>query len=182
MNIHRVLYRIKKIIFYPINVFHARMAPVSYARRIGVSVGEKSEIYGSSRLMFSEEPYLVSIGKNVHISVQAVFLCHDGAVLPFRKEHPKLDLAAPIIVGDDCFIGAQAIIMKGVSIGSRCVVAAGSVVVKDVPSGCIVGGNPAKQIGTTEEFLKRAKLRSLDIGHVDGSEKHKIYKQIFNIK
>ena len=182
MNFHRIIYRLKKVVCYPYNLIYARLAPVSYARKIGVTIGDNSRIYGSSRLMFSEEPYLVSIGNNVHISVQAVFLCHDGAILPFRKDYPKLDLAAPIVIGDDCFIGAQAIILKGVSIGSRSVVAAGSVVVNDVPAGSIVGGNPAKKICTTEDFLERAKLKSLDIGHLNVNDKHKAYKQIFDIK
>jgi len=53
---------------------------------------------------------------------------------------------APIVIGEDCLIGAHAIILKGVCIGDRSIVAAGSVVVKDVPSDCIVAGNPAKVI------------------------------------
>lgn len=50
---------------------------------------------------------------------------------------------APVIIGDDCWIGANAIILPGVTIGNCCVVASGSVVTKDVPSGVLVAGNPA---------------------------------------
>jgi len=53
---------------------------------------------------------------------------------------------APIVIGDDVFIGANSIICKGCSIGERSIIAAGSVVIKDVPSGEIWGGNPAKYI------------------------------------
>ena len=49
------------------------------------------------------------------------------------------------------FIGARAIILKGVHIGKGAVVGAGSVVVKDVAEMTIVGGNPAKQIGTISD-------------------------------
>jgi acetyltransferase-like isoleucine patch superfamily enzyme len=52
----------------------------------------------------------------------------------------------PVIIGDNVWIGANAIILKGVFIGSGSVVAAGSVVTKDVPENCIVAGNPAKII------------------------------------
>lgn len=50
----------------------------------------------------------------------------------------------PIHIGEGCFIGARAIILKGVTIGSGAVVAAGAVVTRDVPSGCLAIGNPAE--------------------------------------
>ena len=49
-------------------------------------------------------------------------------------------------IGKRCFIGANAIIMCGVRIGDNVVVGSGAIVTKDVPSGCIVAGNPAKII------------------------------------
>lgn len=52
----------------------------------------------------------------------------------------------PIIIGDDVFIGANSIILKGVTIGDNAVIGAGSVVSKDVPTGEIWAGNPAKKI------------------------------------
>jgi acetyltransferase-like isoleucine patch superfamily enzyme len=53
---------------------------------------------------------------------------------------------APIIIGNHVWIGKNVIILKGVTIGDGAVVAAGSVVVKNIPSHCLVGGNPAKII------------------------------------
>lgn len=53
---------------------------------------------------------------------------------------------ASIIIGDDVFIGARSIITKGVKIGSRSIIATGSVVVCDIPSDEIWGGNPARFI------------------------------------
>lgn len=55
---------------------------------------------------------------------------------------------APIIIGDDCWIGQYSRICKGVRIGNGSVVAANSVVTKDVPDNCIVAGNPAKIVRT----------------------------------
>jgi acetyltransferase-like isoleucine patch superfamily enzyme len=49
-------------------------------------------------------------------------------------------------IGNRCFIGADCIVMPGVTIGDSVVVGAGAVVTKDVPGGSIVGGNPAKVI------------------------------------
>jgi acetyltransferase-like isoleucine patch superfamily enzyme len=51
-----------------------------------------------------------------------------------------------VIIKDDAWIGANAIILKGVTIGEAAVVAAGSVVLKNVPDYTVVGGNPAQHI------------------------------------
>ena len=53
---------------------------------------------------------------------------------------------APIIIGENCWIGSNVRICKGVIIGDNSVVAACSVVTKDVPANCIVAGNPAKVV------------------------------------
>jgi acetyltransferase-like isoleucine patch superfamily enzyme len=49
-------------------------------------------------------------------------------------------------IGDECFIGAHAIILPGVTIGNNCIVAAASVVARDVPDGSLVAGNPARLV------------------------------------
>ena len=54
----------------------------------------------------------------------------------------------PVVIGDDVWIGANAVILPGVTIGRHCVVAAGAVVTKDVPDNTVVAGVPAKVIKT----------------------------------
>lgn len=58
----------------------------------------------------------------------------------------------PIKIGDNCWIGANAVICPGVTIGDNVVVAAGSIVNKDIPSDCVVAGNPAKIIKRLEPY------------------------------
>lgn len=72
------------------------------------------------------------------------------------KQRRKLELRvkgkiSSINIGKDVFIGTNCVILKGVSIGDRSVIAAGSVVVKDIPSDVIAGGNPCKVIKSIKE-------------------------------
>jgi acetyltransferase-like isoleucine patch superfamily enzyme len=173
------LKRLLKLFIAPINKLHAALYPVSYARKIGVNMKNDLTIYGSSYFMFSSEPYLISLGSNVYISIGVEFVCHDGSTLPFRKDIPDLELAGEITVGDDVFIGKGATILAGVSIGSNCIIGACALVTKDVPDNSIFGGNPAKFIKSTDDFLISAKKRSLGIGHLKGKEKVDAYKKIF---
>lgn len=174
--------RFRRLLTFPFRVIEARIWPVRYARRIGVRVNGNLKIYGSSYEMFSTEPYLISIDDNVFISVGAKFVPHDGSVLPFRLQTPDLDLAAPIHIGANTFIGMGALILKGVTIGPNSVVGANAVVTKSFPEGGIIAGNPARLIKTTEDFLKSAHANSLKIGNLPEMEKHRAYKGIFKIE
>lgn len=91
----------------------------------------------------------ITIGNQVTIS-QDVYLCtasHDIA-------SPIMELkTAPIVIKDQAWICARAIIMPGITIGEGAVVAAGSVVTKDVEPWTVVGGNPTKFIKNREIHL-----------------------------
>lgn len=174
--------RLVKLFSVPWRMLYAALYPVQYAKRIGVQCRGEVTIYGSSYRMFSAEPYLVTLGDNVFISVGATFVCHDGSTLPFRRQVPGLELAGQIVVGDNVFVGMGALILPNVRIGSNCIVGAHAVVTKDVPDGAIVAGNPARIVSSTHEFLERAKVRSLQIGHLTGKAKVRAYKSIFGLK
>ncbi|WP_264768975.1 DapH/DapD/GlmU-related protein, partial [Klebsiella pneumoniae] len=66
-----------------------------------------------------------------------------------------------VVIGSDCWICTNALILSGVTIGHGAVVAAGAVVTRDVPPFAIVGGNPARQIRWRfEEDIREALLAS----------------------
>lgn len=54
--------------------------------------------------------------------------------------------SAPVEIGEDCWLGANSIVLKGVTIGDRSVVAAGSVVTTDIGEDCVAAGNPARVV------------------------------------
>lgn len=68
-----------------------------------------------------------------------------AALAPFFKDRPPRPVlrTAPVRIGDNVWIGMNAVILKGVTIGDDSVVAAGSVVTRSVEANCVVAGNPA---------------------------------------
>ncbi|PHI20775.1 hypothetical protein CEQ90_06650 [Lewinellaceae bacterium SD302] len=127
---------------------------VAYARHLGVKIGEDCRIYIDT---WGSEPFLISIGDRATITAGVKLLTHNGSTWLIRDEAGgrRYDYR-PVSIGNDVFIGTQAIIMPGVVIGDEVIVAAGAVVTKSVPSGSIVGGNPAKIIGSYADYKKRA--------------------------
>lgn len=84
----------------------------------------------------------IVIGKGAKISHDVTLIDGDGHIMEYENYEPK----KPIIIKEHVWIGTKATILKGVTIGEGAVVAAGSVVTKDVPSHCLVAGNPARVI------------------------------------
>lgn len=121
-------------------------------RMLGVKVGEGSRIYTRS---FSGEPWLVSIGDRVTVAPGVDFITHDASSGLLRDENGRRYRYARIAVGNDVFIGANAVILPGVRIGNRVIVAAGSVVNRSIPDNCVVGGVPARFLRTFDEFERR---------------------------
>ncbi len=87
----------------------------------------------------------VTIGSNTLFApnVQIYTATHP---LDHRLRREGVEMAEPVAIGDDCWIGGGAVICPGVTIGNRCVVAAGAVVAADVPDDSLVAGIPARVI------------------------------------
>lgn len=69
-----------------------------------------------------------------------------------RREHRPTPCEGirPVVIGDDVWIGADATILKGVTVGDRAIIGAGAVVTSDVPCDAVVAGNPARVVRTME--------------------------------
>ena len=123
-----------------VNIYPSALIYYPWNLEIGddSSIGEWALVYNLGR---------ITIGERTTIS-QRVHLCagtHD-------YQNPAMPLVKPPIkIGDQVWVCADAFIGPSVSIGARAIVAAASVVVKDVSTGTIVGGNPAKYIKERSE-------------------------------
>ena len=84
----------------------------------------------------------IEIGENSSLAYGVTILTSANPDNALNKIYPPK--TAPVIIGKDCWIGANSTILPGVIIGDYCMVAAGSVVTKDVPSHSMVAGSPAR--------------------------------------
>lgn len=96
-------------------------------------------IHKSARISYGAKldktnPKGIHIGEESYIASGAIVFTHDFSRSIHKDTH----------IGRRCFIGANAIIMCGVTIGDEVIVGSGAIVTKDVPSNCIVVGNPAR--------------------------------------
>ena len=174
--------RIRKINRQFWHLIYSKIDPNGYAKSLGVKLGNNVVFYGMKPEMFSTEPWLITIGSNVYITAGCQFVTHDGGTLILRDLVPDLELTAPIIVGDNVYIGLNCLIMPGVRIGNRVIIGAGSVVTKDIPDNSVATGVPARVIKSIDQYLESAKLRSLHFGNLSPSQKEKALKSYFNVK
>lgn len=132
-------------------------------RLAGVKVGDyvricsSVKIIGAGKLEIGDNTWIgpdtfisasseINIGANCDIAPRVVIVDGTHEITPDKPRVANIETCHPIIIGDGCWIGANATIISGVEIGNKCVVAAGAVVTKSFEDLTMIGGVPAKVI------------------------------------
>lgn len=135
---------IRRIIIFLIHFLHTKV--------YGMHIHPSALISLKARLD-KTNPRGIYIGKKSVITTGVVILTHNYVMGNGTFVDTK--------IGDNVFIGANAIVMPGITIGNNCIIGAGSVVTRDVEDFSIVAGNPAKfirkdtNIGPFGQFIKK---------------------------
>lgn len=158
-----------------------RFNPLKYAACVGVNF-EPGELHLYGDINWGTEPWIITIGKNVHVTEGVKFITHDGGTLLYRHLVPDLEITKPIIVGNDVYIGNNVIILPGVTIGNNVVIGAGAIVSKDITDNSVAVGVPARVIKTADEYFEKIQRESLHLGHLKGQEKDKALMEYYGYK
>lgn len=176
--IHFKFTYVVKLLTYILKIYWRYFrSPLSYARHVGVNIG-KNCLLGYSH--WSSEPYLITIGNNCQLTNCRIFTHGGGNVV--RSKLPDFDAFGKVVIGDWVYIGSDSLIMPGVTIGDYVLVAAGSVVTKSVPAGMVVAGNPARIIGTTENYIERILKYNIATKDFSTKKKRKLLLNLDNDK
>lgn len=148
----------------------------------GYRIGENCEIYDS--VSFGSEPYLISMGNNVKVTYKVQFITHDGGMHVLRNLGycPEADKFGQIKIGNNVFIGNEAVILPGVTIGDNCVIGARAVVTKNIENNSVVAGIPAKKICDIEEYWNKNKNLIDNTKNLNSEEKKKYLYNKFDIE
>lgn len=104
---------------------------IATQRSLGTKIGTRCRFLGRVDRV---NPHLVQIGNKCVIGGESMLLAHG----------PGFDCRTPTVVGDYSYLGFRVTVLPGVRIGSGCIIGAGSLVTRDIPSGSVAAGNPAR--------------------------------------
>jgi acetyltransferase-like isoleucine patch superfamily enzyme len=128
-------------------------------RKIKKKIFKVPEFYpkGMNSLIDGNVPDLVCIGKNFISAPGSIILAHDSSTI----SHCQKIRVEKTTIGENVFLGANAVVLPGVNIGDNSIVGAGSIVTKNVPENSVVGGNPARFICTVDDYIKKCEERGV---------------------
>ncbi|MGG6491828.1 UNVERIFIED_CONTAM: acyltransferase [Bacteroidetes bacterium 56_B9] len=126
--------------------------------------------------------WLIKIGDNVTLS-SCRLLVHDAST----KRAIGYSKVGRIIIGNNVFVGADALILPNVKIGNDCIIGAGAVVTSDVEDNSVVCGVPAKRICSYDEYIEKNRVLFETAPHWDthyskksDSEKRDMQQKLMN--
>ena len=126
--------------------------PPLHANWGGHHVRFGSNVYANFNLTLVDDTYIF-VGDNTMFGPNVTVATAGHPILPeLRKKQYQFNM--PVFIGNNCWIGAGAIILPGIKIGDNTVIGAGSVVTKDIPENCVAVGNPCRVLRPISEHDK----------------------------
>lgn len=126
-----------------------------YLIKRGALIGEGTRLNCGTQA-FGTEPYLVTCGRNCLFAGGVSFITHDGGIKVLNTldkfNGKRMSKMAQIKIGDNVYIGQNAMIMPGVTIGSNVVIGAGAIVTHDIPDDVVAVGIPATVKKSIDEY------------------------------
>ena len=150
-----------KLLLHPRRLFHRNTYSsevfVDYLRKKGAKIGKNTRFINPERCHVDPGRMdYIQIGDNCCL-VYATLLAHDYSWYVFAGAYGDVlpDPGGDIKIGNNCFIGYEACILKGTTIGDNVIIGARAVVKGNIPSNTVWGGVPAKQICTLQELYEK---------------------------
>ena len=137
---------------------------IDYLKAKGVNIGHKTKFFDpKSNVVDVTKPWMLKIGSYCKITSGVVILAHDYSRSVLRRSHNAiLAYGKDTVIGDNVFIGMNAIILCGCHIGNNVIIGAGSVVSGNIPDNVVITGNPAKIIRTMDEHFEIRKRKNIE--------------------
>jgi len=145
ISIHALLRKIYLALFQP--------DPIEVLIERGLVVGKNFHVQ-EDVVIDTSHCWHITIGDDVTLAPHVHILAHDAST----KIHLGYTRIGKVKIGNRVFVGASSTILPGVTIGNNVIIGAGSVVTQDVPDDVVAVGNPAKVVGSLEDFLARRKV------------------------
>lgn len=121
----------------------------------GVRIDNFRKVYIAPNVLIdSVYPESVTVEDEVYLTRGVKIIAHFNPTNPIAELIGVNSDVQPVRIGYGTFVGVNAIILPGVSLGRCCIVGAGAVVTKSAPDYSILGGNPAKVLGDVRELKK----------------------------
>jgi acetyltransferase-like isoleucine patch superfamily enzyme len=113
-----------------------------FAQNAEIIIGNGTKINGNTQIVALNK---IEIGDDCYIAQGVIIRDNDGHKLSADETQPIMN-CLPVKIGNHCWLGQRAMVLKGASIADNVVIAAGAIVTKDIEQGTLAGGIPAKPI------------------------------------
>lgn len=153
---------------------------IKYLRKKDVKIGEGVVIFDPASVCIDfTRPCLIEIGDDVQIARGVTILTHGYDWSVIKGYYGEIcGSAGKTKIGNNVFIGMQATILKGVTVGDNVIIGTNSLVNKDIPDNVVVAGNPAKVIMTLDEYYEKRKAKQFEETRELACEYYNKYKKL----